>query len=68
MNELNSKQLYRVKDVASVVSVGVSTIYKWVSEGSFPPGVQLTGKCTVWTQGMLDEWMESKGLASKEKL
>ncbi len=47
-NIINRDALYRAKDCANLYSVGLSTWWKWVSDGRVKPGIKLGPKTTVW--------------------
>lgn len=59
---MNSKsQLLRVKDVASFLNMGVSSVWaKLHSDPTFPKPFKLSAKITVWRLSDLIMWVEQK--------
>ena len=55
---MENKEYYRVKTLSEMLDIGQSTIYKWVADGRFPKGIQLTKKLTVWAHEDLHSWLE----------
>lgn len=55
----------RVKDVASYLGVGVSTVWRWVKEGKLPSGRQLSPRVTVWLKEELDNYLEQTSTSVK---
>ncbi|MBU2937527.1 MULTISPECIES: helix-turn-helix transcriptional regulator [Pacificibacter] len=43
----NDIQLLNVSDVSKILNCGVSTIWRWVSDGKFPAPTKIGG-CTRW--------------------
>lgn len=41
----------RARDVAHVLGVGTSTVWRWQRQGILPKGTRLTARCTVWEMG-----------------
>lgn len=54
MNALNIKQ------VASKVALGQSTIYRLVAKGEFPKPFPLVGNRTAWLESDVDAWLETR--------
>jgi len=44
----------RAKAGAAFLGIGVSTFWKWHSEGKIPPGIRLSARCTVWRREALE--------------
>jgi prophage regulatory protein len=44
-----------------------STIYKRVSEGTFPRQISLGGRCVAWLESDIDRWIEQRVSQSKER-
>ncbi|MFN4160041.1 MAG: helix-turn-helix transcriptional regulator [Gemmobacter sp.] len=49
----NSPELLSVKQTAAVLSVGVSTIWRWVRAGNFPAPLRIGGT-TRWRRSDLE--------------
>ena len=43
-----TKTLLRLSEVCAQLSVSRSTVYKWMSEGTFPPPVRISGRAVRW--------------------
>ena len=53
-------RMLKVPQVLDRCSISRSTLYLWVSQGSFPPPVQLGPRRIAWRESEVQEWMESK--------
>lgn len=53
-------KMLRLKDVIALTGLGRSTIYKFISEGSFPKPVPLGGRAVVWVEEEVQEWLMTK--------
>jgi len=52
-----------VRDVASMLGIGVSTVWAWVQKGRLPQPIRLGTRCTRWR---LDEVLEAIERMAKE--
>jgi prophage regulatory protein len=52
-------RLIRLPEVMSRVGLKRSAIYQRMSEGRFPKSRSLGGKCTVWVEAEIDDWVNS---------
>jgi len=55
-----NKQWFRCKDLSEILSMGQSTIYKMVRNGTFPKPVAITPKLSVWRRDLILCWMQDK--------
>ncbi|HQS96341.1 MAG: transcriptional regulator [Novosphingobium sp. 17-62-19] len=55
-------RLIRFKEVQHRVSLGRSTIYRWMAEGKFPKPVQLGGYAVAWAEEDIQAWIGSQTL------
>jgi prophage regulatory protein len=55
---MTHKQFYRVKQIAQMLSVNKSTIYKWIEEGKFPEGVRVSPNLRVWDKTDVDKYLD----------
>ncbi len=63
INEASDKpvmRLLRLRDVQRRVSLGRSTIYRWMDEGKFPRPHALGDYCVRWLESDIDEWISAK--------
>lgn len=59
-NRRNSMRLIKLKEVMAKTSLGHSSIYKFISEGTFPKQVSLGAKSVAWVESEVDDWIEEK--------
>jgi prophage regulatory protein len=63
MNEAPDKsgmRLLRLRDVQHRVSLGRSTIYRWMDEGKFPRPHPISNHSIRWLESDIDKWIASK--------
>ncbi len=61
MTTLPEKQALTVKEVAATFGLGVSTIWRQVREGTFPPPIRIGG-CTRWRKADIDALLAREAL------
>ncbi|WP_420889825.1 helix-turn-helix transcriptional regulator [Ensifer aridi] len=49
----------RLKEVMARTSLGSSTIYRRMKDGTFPKPKQLSEACVRWRESEIDRWMDS---------
>lgn len=52
-------RLLRLKDVMRVASLGSSTIYRKMADGTFPRPLQLSSACVRWRESDIRGWMDT---------
>lgn len=52
--------LLRLHQVQARTGLARSTIYKLVSEHSFPSAIPLTGRAVAWDSRAVEAWIESR--------
>jgi predicted DNA-binding transcriptional regulator AlpA len=57
---------HRIDEVARRLTVHPQTVFKWIREGKFPPGLKV-GNRTIWTEEMLATWMTQQQAKSPGK-
>jgi len=61
------KKLVRAKDITSRLSIGKSTLYRYLKNGDFPkPYAKLSKCCTVWLESDIDQYIDDKALQQTE--
>ena len=50
-------RIIRLKEVIDCTGLGRSTIYKYISEGSFPKPVSLGDRCVGWVESEVRDWI-----------
>lgn len=53
-------RLIRLKDVIDCTGMARSTIYKNVSDGSFPKPVSLGARSVAWVEDEVQEWIRDR--------
>jgi prophage regulatory protein len=53
-------KIYRITEVAKMVGLSSSTIYKLIKQGDFPKQIQLTERSVGWDGSDLKNWIDSK--------
>lgn len=51
-------RLLKLKDVVSETSLGVSTIYRRMDQGTFPKNRALSGGRVAWTEADIEAWKQ----------
>ncbi len=54
-------QHLRVREVAALTGMGVSTIWAKCKAGEFPKPIKLSTRLTCWKASEVQAWLESKG-------
>ena len=49
-----------LKEVIKMTSLGRSTVYKYIAEGTFPKPVSLGDRCVGWLESEVLGWIVSK--------
>lgn len=50
-------RIIRLKEVMDLTGLARSTIYKYMSEGTFPKPVNLGERCVGWLEAEVQEWI-----------
>lgn len=53
-------RIIRLAEVKTATGLGRSSIYKFISEGTFPKPVSLGTRAVGWIEAEIDAWIESK--------
>lgn len=53
-------KLLRIADVSAKTTLGKSTIWLKMAEGSFPKPTKLSPAINVWKESDIDNWIEHK--------
>ena len=54
------KRLLRVKQVAAITSMGISTVWRYVKEDKFPKPHKVSAGVTVWNSDDVEAWIEKQ--------
>lgn len=58
--------ILRRKQVEIRTGLSRSTIYARISEGTFPPPIDLGGRAVGWLESEIDAWLQSRIAASRK--
>jgi len=58
-NKLFENRMYKIKEVAQILSMGRSTLYLYIKNSLFPKGQQLSSRLTVYQGNVLQDWVEN---------
>ncbi|WP_047541372.1 helix-turn-helix transcriptional regulator [Methylotenera versatilis] len=50
----------RIKELAIMLSIGKSTIYRLIQQNKFPKQIKLSERTSVWRLSVINRWMEEK--------
>lgn len=50
----------RIKELATILGIGKSTIYRLVKDGKFPKQIKLTERTAVWKLSAINSWIKDK--------
>ncbi len=50
----------RIKELAIMLSIGRSTIYKLMKKNQFPKQIKLTEKTVVWRLSVINDWINER--------
>jgi prophage regulatory protein len=62
---VHPRALLRRQQVQALTGLARSTIYKLISQGDFPPPIQLTAKSVAWPSDAISAWIDSRVTAVK---
>lgn len=50
-------RIFRLQDVIIATGLSRSTLYKYISEGTFPKPVSLGDRCVGWVDSEVHDWI-----------
>ena len=59
------RKFYTIFDIAKMFGRSRNTIYRWISNGSFPRGKAHPGGM-IWTEEVIDRWLATGQISDKE--
>lgn len=54
------KEFLRMKGIQQMTALSKSTIYRLISEGSFPKQVKIGKRAVVWVRSDVSNWMDQQ--------
>lgn len=55
----------RLKELAPMLGLGESTIYRLIKENKFPKQIKLTERTSVWRLSVINQWIEDREKSTK---
>ena len=65
-NNVAAIRTLRAKEAAKKLSIGLSTFWRWASNGKLPKGRKLSPRTTVWVESELDAFVDKAAGRSPE--
>ncbi|WP_321959634.1 helix-turn-helix transcriptional regulator [Paraburkholderia tropica] len=59
------ERLIRLREVRARVSLGASTVYRYLAAGKFPRPVDLGGGRVAWRESEVDAWIANRPEADR---
>lgn len=53
-------KLIRLNEVQALTGLGRSTVYKYISQGTFPCSVKLGGRSSAWVEAEVKAWIAER--------
>ena len=53
-------KIMHLKQVIESTGLGRSSIYKYISDGKFPPPLQLTERRVGWLESEIQQWIQTR--------
>ena len=53
-------KIYRASEVIKILSIGKSTLWRWVETGAFPKPLKLGDRVTGWSQETIQNWIDNR--------
>ena len=50
----------RFPEVREMTGLSTNTIYRWMTEGTFPKQIQLGSRSVVWLESDVTKWMDQR--------
>ena len=53
-------KLLRMRDLTAEYGFTPATVYRWISEGAFPPPINLGSNSVAWHRQEIEDWLQSR--------
>ncbi|MEX2633681.1 MAG: AlpA family phage regulatory protein [Balneolales bacterium] len=60
--EVSKRKIIRPAELAEMLSVSITTLWRMEKEGRLPKRFKISNKAVGWLESVLDEWLETKKL------
>ena len=58
--QTTAPRFLRLPEVQEMTGLSTSTIYRWMTEGTFPKQIQLGSRSVVWLESDVTKWMDQR--------
>ena len=55
----------RANEVCSALTISKPTLYRWISNGKFPPGIKIGASIRIWLESDINEFLVTKTATEK---
>jgi prophage regulatory protein len=62
---MTEDRFLRINELARMLGIGHSTIYRLIKQNKFPKQIKLTERTVVWRSSVINEWIAQKENANK---
>lgn len=56
----SESKIIRPKELANMLSISISTLYKMQDEGQLPPKLKISSSAVGWQRSDIEEWLMSR--------
>jgi prophage regulatory protein len=67
-NSQPESTIIRPKDLANMLSLSISTLYKINNEGKLPPKVKISSNAVGWLRSDIEDWLASRKQAKRNEI
>lgn len=64
--KMTEDRYIRIKDLAKMLGIGQSSIYRLIQQNKFPKQIKLTERTAVWRLSVINAWIEEKESATED--
>ncbi|MDO9206168.1 AlpA family transcriptional regulator [Methylotenera sp.] len=57
---METDRYIRLKELALMLGISRSNIYKLIKDGKFPKQIKLTERTSVWRLSVIEKWVEDR--------
>ena len=58
--QIDPPRFLRLPEVLQMTGLSTSTVYRWMTEGTFPKQIQLGSRSVVWLKSAVTGWMKDQ--------
>ena len=60
MSQLSGRLLLRPHDLAELLGISISTLYRLERQGTLPPKVRMSSRVSGWRRADVEEWLRGR--------